>query len=102
MKRDFKFKPYIKWLLFAAVVIYSVIMILVQQAEIKEQTALLDELVSTEEQLTDRIEALEGEINYMQTDEYKLQQGSVRYGWHYTDDSIILDDDNASLLGGSQ
>ena len=102
MKRDFKFRPYIKWLLFAAVVIYSVIMILVQQAEIKEQTALLDELVSTEEQLTDRIEALEGEINYMQTDEYKLQQGSIRYGWHYTDDAIILDEDDDSLTGGSQ
>ena len=41
-------------------------------------------------------------LEYMQTDEYKLQQGSVRYGWHYTDDSIILDDDNDSLAGGSQ
>ena len=38
----------------------------------------------------------------MQTDEYKLQQGSVRYGWHYTDDTIILDDDNDSLAGGGQ
>ena len=38
----------------------------------------------------------------MQTDEYKLQQGSVRYGWHYTDDAIILDDDNESLAGGGQ
>ena len=30
------------------------------------------------------------------------QQGSVRYGWHYTDDAIILDDDNESLAGGGQ
>ena len=41
-------------------------------------------------------------LDYMQTDEYKLQQGSVRYGWHYADDSIILDDDNSSLAGGGQ
>ena len=41
-------------------------------------------------------------LEYMQTDEYKLQQGSVRYGWHYTDDTIILDDDNESLAGGGQ
>ena len=40
-------------------------------------------------------------LEYMQTDEYKLQQGSVRYGWHYTDDTIILDDDE-SLAGGGQ
>ena len=40
-------------------------------------------------------------LEYMQTDEYKLQQGSVRYGWHYTDDTIILDDDDP-LAGGSQ
>ena len=41
-------------------------------------------------------------LEYMQTDEYKLQQGSVRYGWHYTDDSIILDEDDEPLAGGSQ
>ena len=41
-------------------------------------------------------------LEYMQTDEYKLQQGSVRYGWHYTDDTIILDEDNESLAGGVQ
>ena len=39
-------------------------------------------------------------LDYMQTDEYKLQQGSVRYGWHYTDDTIILDDDEP-LAGGN-
>ena len=93
MKRDFKFRPYIKWLLFAAVVIYSVIMILVQQAEIKEQTALLDELVSTEEQLTDRIEALEGEINYMQTDEYIERTARERLGM-IKENEIIFKEQN--------
>ena len=94
MNRDFKFKPYIKWLIFAAVVIYSVIMILVQQAEIKEQTALLDELVSTEEQLTDRIEALEGEINYMQTDEYIERTARERLGM-IKENEIIFKEQNA-------
>ena len=40
-------------------------------------------------------------LEYMQTDEYKLQQGSIRYGWHYDDDEIILDDDSDSLTGGT-
>ena len=80
MNRNFKLKPYIKWLIFAAVVIYSVVMIIVQQKEIKKQTELLDELISTEEQLTDRIEALEGEISYMQTDEYIERTARERLG----------------------
>lgn len=41
-------------------------------------------------------------LEYMQTDEYKLQQGSIRYGWHYTDDTIILDEDSGYLLGDGQ
>lgn len=93
MKRDFKFRPYIKWLIFAAIVIYSVIMIVVQQTEIKKQTELLDELVSTEEQLTDRIEALEGEISYMQTDEYIERTARERLGM-IKENEIIFKEQN--------
>lgn len=30
-------------------------------------------------------------LEYMKTNEYKLQQGSIKYGWHYSDDVIIVD-----------
>lgn len=30
-------------------------------------------------------------LEYMKTNDYKLQQGAIKYGWHYSDDIIILD-----------
>lgn len=30
-------------------------------------------------------------LEYMKTNDYKLQQGAIKYGWHYSDDVIILD-----------
>lgn len=38
-------------------------------------------------------------LEYMKTNDYKLQQGSSKYGWHYKDDAIIYDNDNTSLTG---
>lgn len=40
-------------------------------------------------------------LEYMKTNDYKLQQGSSKYGWHYKDDAIIYDNDNTSLTGGT-
>ena len=31
-------------------------------------------------------------LEYMRTDEYKIQQGMTKYGWHYPADTIIEDD----------
>jgi hypothetical protein len=31
-------------------------------------------------------------LEYMRTDEYKIQQGMAKYGWHYPADTIIADD----------
>lgn len=93
MNREFKFKPYIKWLLFAGLVIYAVVMIIVQQVQIKEQTALLGDLVATEEELSDRIEALESEISYMQTDEYIERTARERLGMVKENEIIFKSDD---------
>ena len=34
-------------------------------------------------------------LEYMRTDEYKVQQGMSKYGWHYPADSIIADESTA-------
>ena len=34
-------------------------------------------------------------LEYMRTDEYKIQQGMAKYGWHYPADSMIADDSTA-------
>lgn len=95
MNKDFRFKPYIKWVIFAAIVIYAVIMIVVQQKEIKKQTAMLNELIRTEEELSDRIESLEGEIGYMQTDEYIERTARERLGM-IKENEIIFKEDPAT------
>ena len=31
-------------------------------------------------------------LEYMRTDEYKIQQGMAKYGWHYPADTMITDE----------
>lgn len=92
MNKDFRLKPYIKWLIFAIIVIYAVIMIIMQQKEIKKQTELMNELIRTEEELSDRIDALEGEIGYMQTDEYIERTARERLGMIKENEIIFKED----------
>lgn len=91
--KDFRFKPYLKWLLFAGLVIYAVVMIVVQQLEIKKQTELLGGLITTEEELSDRIRALESEIDYMQTDEYIERTARERLGMIKENEIIFKQED---------
>lgn len=30
-------------------------------------------------------------LEFMRTTRYKLQQGSIKYGWHYEEDTLIVD-----------
>ncbi len=101
-KKKVYFKP-IHFLLLLAVDAVILAGVIIPQRTNLENTQLLLE------QKQDELNAIKIEyerelanLEYMQTDEYKLQQGSVRYGWHYTDDTIILDEDNESLAGGGQ
>jgi len=94
------FRPYIKWLLFAALVIYAVVMIIVQQLEIKKQTQLLDELAVTEQGLVDRIEALESEIDYMHTDEYIERTARDRLGMVKEDEIIFKESGQQDTSAG--
>jgi hypothetical protein len=35
-------------------------------------------------------------LQFMRTDAYKIQQGMIKYGWHYQADQIILDGDTVT------
>lgn len=34
-------------------------------------------------------------LQFMRTDAYKIQQGMMKYGWHYQEDKLIQDDSAA-------
>ncbi len=36
-------------------------------------------------------------LQFMRTDTYKIQQGMIKYGWHYQEDKLIQDDSAASV-----
>lgn len=36
-------------------------------------------------------------LQFMRTDAYKIQQGMIKYGWHYQEDKLIQDDSAASV-----
>lgn len=63
-----------------------------------------EELEKTQDELNAvkiEYERQQENLEYMKTNDYKLQQGSAKYGWHYKDDAIIYDNDNTSLTGGT-
>lgn len=95
------FKPihFLLLLVVDAVILAGVI--IPQRTNLENAQLLLEQKRSEMNAIKIEYEREQTNLEYMQTDEYKLQQGSVRYGWHYTDDTIILDEDNDSLAGGT-
>ena len=96
------FKPIHFLLLLAVDGVILAGVIIPQRTDMENAELLLESKRAELNAIKIEYEREQANLDYMQTDEYKLQQGSVRYGWHYTDDTIILDDDNDSLAGGSQ
>ena len=88
------FKPIHFLLLLAIDGVILAGVILPQQTNIENAESLLAQRQSDLNAIKIEYEREQANLEYMQTDEYKLQQGSVRYGWHYSDDSIILDSDS--------
>ena len=96
------FKPIHFLLLLAVDAVILAGVIIPQRTNLENTQLLLEQKQNELNAIKIEYEREQANLEYMQTDEYKLQQGSVRYGWHYTDDTIILDEDNESLTGGSQ
>ena len=89
-----------KWIHFFLVLIVCVVVLFavlipqrlrIQTAK-EEYNARIEELNETKRTYMQERTNLE----YMRTDEYKIQQGMTKYGWHYPADTIIADDSTAS------
>lgn len=82
--------------LIACVVILFVVLI-PQRLRIRsardEYNARVEELNQTKRTYAQERENLQ----FMRTDSYKVQQGMIKYGWHYQEDKIILDESAASV-----
>lgn len=82
-------------LIVCVVVLFAVLIpqrLRIQSAK-EEYNARVEELNKTKRTYTQERTNLE----YMRTDEYKIQQGMSKYGWHYPADSIIQDDSTSSV-----
>lgn len=96
------FKPihFLLLLIVDAVILAGVI--IPQRTNRENAEALLE---TTRDQLNAvkiEYEREQANLEYMQTEEYKLQQGSIRYGWHYPTDTLIPDADDTPLAGDGQ
>ena len=93
MKKESNIKRYIKWLVFAVIAIYAIVMIVVQQLQIKEQKALLGELEAKKQELSERIEHLESEFAYMPKDEYIERTARDRLGMVKENEIVFQQDE---------
>lgn len=82
--------------LIACVIILFVVLI-PQRLRIRsardEYNARVEELNQTKRTYAQERENLQ----FMRTDTYKIQQGMIKYGWHYQEDKMILDESAASV-----
>lgn len=90
----FKFIHFV--LVLIACVVILLVVLIPQRLRIRSAQ---DEYDSRVEELnqTKRTYAQEREnLQFMRTDAYKIQQGMMKYGWHYQEDKIIADETEAS------
>ncbi|MDO4565091.1 MAG: hypothetical protein Q4C04_05705 [Clostridia bacterium] len=91
-KKRFIFKP-IHFILLLAIDLCVLAGVLIPQ-----RNSLLD----AQQQLEERQEYLtqvqmqyareQDNLEFMRTNRYKLQQGSIKYGWHFEEDTLIADE----------
>ena len=94
--RTIHFKPIHFVLILVACVIVLFVVLIPQRLRIH---AAQEEYESRVELLnqTKRTYAQEREnLQFMRTDTYKIQQGMIKYGWHYQEDKLIQDESAAS------
>lgn len=93
------FKPVYFFLLLLLDAIVVAGIYIPQRANIR---AAQDRLEDTQNQLNAikiEYERQQENLEYMKTTDYKLQQGSAKYGWHYEEDTLLRDSDSRSLAG---
>ena len=86
----FRMIHFVLVLIVCVVVLFAVLIpqrLRIQNAK-EEYNARIEELNQTKRTYSQERTNLE----YMRTDEYKIQQGMTKYGWHYPNDTIITDE----------
>ena len=101
-KKKVYFKPIHFLLLLAVDAVILAGVIIPQRTNRENAETLLESKRNELNAIKIEYEREQANLEYMQTEEYKLQQGAARYGWHYLDDTIILDEDDEPLAGGGQ
>ncbi len=95
--RTIRFKLIHFILVLIACVIILFVVLIPQRLRIRsaqdEYDARVDELNQTKRTYAQERENLQ----FMRTDAYKIQQGMIKYGWHYQEDKIILDESASSV-----
>ena len=90
----FKFIHFV--LILAACVVILFVVLIPQRLRIRsakdEYQARVDELNQTKRTYAQERENLQ----FMRTDAYKIQQGMIKYGWHYQADQIVMDGDTVT------
>lgn len=95
------FRPIHFFILLAIDAIVVAGIVVPQQTSIANAQAELEQAQNELNAVKIEYERQQENLEYMKTNDYKLQQGSSKYGWHYKDDAIIYDNDNTSLTGGT-
>lgn len=89
--KTIRLKPMYLLLLILACMIALAGMIIPQRIRIHQAQ---EELAKKQEELAQAKYEYEQErrnLDYMRTEEYKIQQGLAKYGWHYKEDTLIED-----------
>ena len=95
--RTIRFKLIHFVLVLIACVIVLLVVLIPQRLSIRRAQDEYNERVEILNQ-TKRTYAQEREnLQFMRTDAYKIQQGMIKYGWHYQEDKLIQDDSAASV-----
>jgi len=101
--RTIRLRPGLLVLLVVLCLIALAALVIPQRIRIHEAK---DELAARQKELSDIKVEYEQErrnLEFMRTDEYKVQQGLQKYGWHYKQDTLIEDDFLANEdAGGTQ
>ncbi len=90
--RTIHFKPIHFILVLIACVVILLVVLIPQRLRIREAQDEYETRVELLNQ-TKRTYTQEREnLQFMRTDSYKIQQGMIKYGWHYQEDRLIQDD----------
>ena len=90
--RTIRLRPSLLIVLALACLLVLAALVIPQRLRIREAK---DKLSQKQQELTDiklEYEQERRNLEYMRTDEYKVQQGLQKYGWHYKQDTLIEDD----------